>query len=186
MHQNHARPALSRRVALQGGAALLAAGAVTVPAASQAADVAPTDVTPLKDLAAAKGMRFGSAVGVLKGGFNDPRTPELLARECNIIVPENELKMYTTHNTADGYNFAPGDLLLKFAQDNKMAMRGHNLFWARDEFTPQWLKAYDFGATPKGDGRKTAARLHCHGHRSLWRQPDLVGRHQRDHRPANG
>ena len=154
MHQNHPLSALSRRQAFQGAGAIAAVAASGLPVLSRAADIAPSSLPPLKDLAAAKGLRFGSAVGVLKGGFNDPRTPELLARECNIIVPENELKMYTTHNTADGYNFAPGDQLLTFAQDNKMAMRGHNLFWARDEFTPQWLKSYDFGANLKATAEK--------------------------------
>ena len=125
-------------------AAALAAPVIIAPATARA-----DTPTPLKDLAAAKGMRFGSAVGVLKGGFNDPRTPELLARECNILVPENELKMYTTHKAADRYDFAPADMLLKFADDHGMAMRGHNLFWARDDFTPQWLKDYDFGTQPK-------------------------------------
>lgn len=125
------------------------AAAATLPFAAISSSARADAPTPLKDLAAAKGMRFGSAVGVLKGGFNDPRTPELLARECNIIVPENELKMYVTHNSADGYNFAPADMLLGFAEGHGMAMRGHNLFWARDEFTPQWLKAYDFGPNPK-------------------------------------
>jgi len=103
------------------------------------------DTMPLKDLAAAKGLRFGTAVGVTKDGFHDPRIPELIARECNIIVPENELKMYVTHNdNPRDYNFVPADALLAFAQGHNIAMRGHNLFWARDEFTPQWLKAYQF------------------------------------------
>ncbi len=104
--------------------------------------------TPLKDLAASKGLRFGTAIGTKM--FNDAQVRELLVRECSIIVPENELKMYVTHNdNATDYNFKPADTLLAWASENHIAMRGHNLFWARDEFTPTWLKTYDFGLKPK-------------------------------------
>lgn len=128
-------------------AGLTAAGlASALPAAAQSA---PT----LKDLAAAKGLRFGDAIGM--GAFQDPKVKDLLIRECNILVMENELKMYVTHNNnAHDYNFAPADELLGFAEANKIAMRGHNLFWARDEFTPKWLKSYDFGSKPKVEAER--------------------------------
>ncbi len=104
----------------------------------------------LATLAKAKGLRFGTAVPAGMGGVSDPAVAALIARECNVIVPENELKMYVTHNNnAKDYNFGPGDQILAFAKKNNIAMRGHNLFWARDEFTPAWLKSYDFGPNPK-------------------------------------
>ncbi len=123
---------------------LLAAGAVMAPAMAQATS-APGS---LGALARAKGLRFGTAVGMAT--FGDPRIRELIVRECDIIVPENELKMYVTHNNnATDYNFAPADQMLAWAETNTIAMRGHNFVWARDEFTPKWLKAYDFGSNPK-------------------------------------
>jgi len=123
---------------------LMAAGAAAM------AMPAFAETAALKDLAKAKGLRFGTAVPAGMGGVSDPQVAALIARECNIIVPENELKMYVTHNTnATDYNFGPGDKILAFAKAHDIAMRGHNLFWARDEFTPQWLKSYDFGPNPK-------------------------------------
>jgi len=145
---NYLHPHLNRRQALLG----LGAASVALATSAQALD-APAS-PGLKDLAAAKGMRFGTAIGA-KGGITDANVRAILLRECNLIVPENELKMYVTHNNnATDYNFAPGDALLDFAQSNHIAMRGHNLFWARDEFTPAWLKNYDFGATPKAAAEK--------------------------------
>lgn len=129
--------------------ALLGAGAVMAPslAASFTAASAPDS---LGALARAKGLRFGTAVGIGNGAFNDPKIRELIVRECDIIVPENELKMYVTHNAnATDYDFGPADQMLAFAEKNKIAMRGHNFVWARDEFTPDWLKRYDFGNNPK-------------------------------------
>ncbi|ESQ84969.1 endo-1,4-beta-xylanase [Asticcacaulis benevestitus] len=136
---------LSRRAALSLGAATVTASAVAGSAlTATAADTA----TSLKDLAAAKGLRFGTAIGMRM--LADPRVRELVIRECNIIVPENELKLYVTHNNGPTeYNFKPADDLLAFAESHHIAMRGHNLFWARDEYTPQWLKSYDFGSKPK-------------------------------------
>lgn len=136
-------PNLSRRAALSVGAAALAA-----PLLASALPALAASDAPLKDLAAAKGLRFGTAIGMKM--FADARVRDLVIRECNIIVPENELKMYVTHNNnATDYNFKPADELLAFAETNHIAMRGHNLFWARDEFTPKWLKEYDFGSKPK-------------------------------------
>ncbi len=132
--------ALDRRHLL----ALLGAGAIVAPSVAGATSIA----NSLGSLARAKGLRFGTAVG--GATLNDPQIRELIVRECDIIVPENELKMYVTHNNnATDYNFAPADQLLAFAEGNKIAMRGHNFVWARDEFTPKWLKAYDFGTNPK-------------------------------------
>ncbi|MBP2161372.1 MULTISPECIES: endo-1,4-beta-xylanase [Asticcacaulis] len=136
----HTSPTFNRRTAL----GLLGAAAVAAPAIGQARATEGS----LGALARAKGIRFGTAVGF--GALNDPKIQELIARECDIMVPENELKMYVTHNNnATDYNFAPADRIHDFAKANNIAMRGHTIFWARDEYTPQWLKAYDFGAKPK-------------------------------------
>ena len=150
MTENLADANFTRRAAL---GLLAAAAAPMVAHARDDAGLGPS----LAQLASAKGMRFGSATAV-RGGpghwqVEDADVRAVLLAECNIIVPENELKMYVTHNNnAIDYNFAPGDLLLDFAEKNNMAMRGHNLFWARDEFTPKWLKDYKFKG--KADAEK--------------------------------
>ncbi|MGN6208428.1 endo-1,4-beta-xylanase [Asticcacaulis sp.] len=133
---------VTRRAAMVAGAAT---GALTaLPAFSNEA------LTPLKDLAAAKGLRFGTAIGMKM--YADPKIRDLVIRECNIIVPENELKMYVTHNqNPTDYNFKPADELLAFAEANHIAMRGHNLFWARDEFTPKWLIDYKFSGKAEAE-----------------------------------
>jgi len=132
---------MDRRLFLAGSAALMA-----TPALAQ-------NTPSLGELAAAKGIRFGSATGVKTGGLTEPQVAEILRRDCRILVPRNELKMYTIHDTPkDVYDFAPGDEVLAFAEANHMPLRGHTLFWAKDEFLPKWLLTHDFG--PK---RKVAA-----------------------------
>lgn len=129
---------MDRRSFLAGGAVLGA-----MPAFAQS--------TPsLGELAAAKGIRFGSATGVKTGGLTDPQVAQILKRDCRILVPRNELKMYTIRDTPEAvYDFAPGDAVLAFAEANHMLLRGHTLFWAKDEFLPKWLLTHDFGPKPK-------------------------------------
>jgi len=136
---------LHRRHLLKAMAATPAVAAVgALPAW---ADTVPLKDVPLKDLAAAKGMRFGVAAG-LDDSILKPEVSALIVRECNLLVPENELKMYVTHTNATDYNFGPGDQILRFCEDHRIAMRGHNLYWAKDQYTPKWLLDYDFGSQP--------------------------------------
>jgi len=105
--------------------------------------------TSLAALAAAKGIRFGCVVSAVQGGYADPAVAALLAHECKIVVPENELKMYIVEKEEGIFNFEPADGILKFSQENHMAMRGHTLWWARDKYSPDWLLKHDFGKNPK-------------------------------------
>lgn len=104
----------------------------------------------LGELAAAKGIRFGSATGIKTGGLTNPKVAGILTRECRILVARNEMKMYTIRNAPPKvYDFGPGDAVLAFAETHKMPLRGHTLFWAKDEFLPKWLLTHDFGSNPK-------------------------------------
>jgi endo-1,4-beta-xylanase len=148
---------VTRRAVLGGvgGSVLLAA-----------APVAAADPS-LGAIAAGRGIRFGTAVngGIapprfaagsgarerLAGtGLRDPRVVDLLLCEARIVVPSNELKMYTIQPTGPGaYDFGPGDATLAFCRSHGLPMRGHTLLWAKDEFLPQWLLGHDFGRNPR-------------------------------------
>ncbi|MDI7774170.1 endo-1,4-beta-xylanase [Asticcacaulis sp. EMRT-3] len=147
MSQNLAPANFTRRQSITAlGATALAASALPGLALAQTASPS------LGALAAAKGLRFGTAISASRTGILNPDVTAIVIRECNIIVPENELKMYVTHNTnPTDYNFAPGDAILNFAEEHKMAMRGHNLIWARDEYTPKWLKDYKFSGKAEAE-----------------------------------
>ena len=79
---------LTRREALAGGALASRAIAVALPHAA----CGPS----LDALANRSGRRFGSAVagppGADAGSFANPAYAALLERECELLVPENELK----------------------------------------------------------------------------------------------
>jgi endo-1,4-beta-xylanase len=135
----------------RGCLTLAAAGAVVgaAPALAQAPSRGPS----LNDLARAKGMRFGGAVGAGRpghenGSYADPRYWSLLAGQCGLIVPENELKWYTVHPAPGVYAFERGDAMQAKAEAAGLAMRGHNLLWNRPEYLTAWVNAYDFGSRP--------------------------------------
>jgi endo-1,4-beta-xylanase len=142
----------TRRQTLMAFGAAATAAAITAPSFANAQHAEPAPIPSaynpeqklLKDLAGEKGIRFGAATGI--GAFRrDPRQKEMLARECSIMVHENELKMYSVQNNRLGeFTFGAADEIMAFAQENKIPMRGHTLFWARDDYTPKWLLDYTF------------------------------------------
>lgn len=135
----------TRRQAL--GLAAGAAAAVAAPRAFATGD-------RLRDLAQAKGLYFGSAVGAgpkgaLTGSFEDPKYREILARECGVLVPENELKWYVVRaKGAEVFDFERADRIADFAKANGQALRGHTLLWHHPQWFPAWTKTYDLGPRP--------------------------------------
>lgn len=122
--------------------------------------MAPAQPVTLRSLARAKGLRFGSAVsGWGKGSWRNPQLAALLERECDVLVPENEMKWQALRPSASTFDFGPFDGIAKFAQNKGMALRGHTLLWHREKWMPRWLQTHDFGARPA-----TAAAAMMTGH----------------------
>jgi len=117
----------------------------------------PVPVTPpptpeaakLNMLAAAKKMRFGTAIGGRRNPpistLGDASYRALVAQQCGLIVPENELKWQSISPDPRTTDFSAADDMLAYATENGLAMRGHNLIWHQDRWLPSWLASYDFG-----------------------------------------
>jgi endo-1,4-beta-xylanase len=65
-----------------------------------------------------------------------------LAREFNMIEPEDAMKWWVTRPNAGTFDFGPGDEVARFAKDHGMKVRGHCLVW--DHNNPDWLVHGDF------------------------------------------
>lgn len=139
---------LTRRGALAGFAAL--------PLAAHAGSVFAAVPSPsLNALAMRKGRRFGSAINAGRGGgIRNPTYAAVVAGECGVIVPENELKWQATRPGPDNFDFGKMDAIVAWAQAHKLAIRGHTLLWDRPERFPKWLNAYDFGANPAREAER--------------------------------
>lgn len=123
-----------------------------------AAGAAP--VPRLKVDAEASGRRFGScfawgAPGADRGSFANPRYAALLLAECDLLVPENEMKWQALRPTPTTFAFEKFDAMMAWATAHGFAVRGHNLLWHQPKWMPRWEESYDFGARPASE----AARL---------------------------
>jgi endo-1,4-beta-xylanase len=61
----------------------------------------------------------------------------LLKKHFSSITAENVMKAHRLAATERGYDFAPADELVRFAQKNGMKVRGHTLVWHRS--VPEWF-----------------------------------------------
>jgi len=132
----------SRRDVLQAGVS--AAGLLTV--GSNSIGKTPANDS-LESLARARGMHFGTALG--GRGLADTGYTGLIAAQCGIIVPENELKMPFVQRAPGEFQFDRADKLLEFAESHSLLMRGHCLLWHHPRWVPRWLATYDFGSDPR-------------------------------------
>ena len=142
----------TRRDSLILGAGLMLAGAAParVPGAQDSLDA----------LARTRGMRFGSAVAwgpprSDTGSFANPNYAALIARDCGVIVAENEMKWQALRPSPTTFDFARFDAIVAYAAAARLAVRGHNLIWHQPKWMPHWAESHDYGATPK----REAARL---------------------------
>ncbi len=103
---------------------------------AQAAAFPTGDTATLRAHASAHGLFYGSAVdtALLR---TDPVYRQLLATQCNILVPENAMKWAALHPAPDHYTFDQADEVLVFAEQHGIAVRGHNLCW--HQALPPWF-----------------------------------------------
>lgn len=121
-----------RRRDFLAGAATLAACSPMPPGAARV-----VSREGLADHAKASGRYFGAAVKsrLLR---EDSAYRATVARECDILVQEYELKRGTTEPKPGKYDFSGADQIIDFAQAHGMRARGHTLVWYAAN--PPWLE----------------------------------------------
>ena len=91
----------------------------------------------LRELAAGRALRFGSAVSFAQ--LNRPELAALLVDQCSILVSENDMKWRATQPEPERFDFTRADAFMQFAEAHGIPARGHNLCW--HEYNPEWLEA---------------------------------------------
>lgn len=122
---------MKRREFLAGAVAL--AGCSPIPP-SVARSVDPSG---LANHARRSGRYFGAAIKS-RQLREDPDFTAAVARECDMVVQEYELKRGTAEPKPGKYNFSGADQIIAFAQQHKMRARGHALVWYAAQ--PKWLE----------------------------------------------
>ena len=93
----------------------------------------------------ARGLAYGAAVnpalldvdGVASGNTTDGYT-RLVQAQTNMLVAENAMKWAGLRPTAQEFDFALADRMMRFAALIGARVRGHNLCW--HEALPEWFK----------------------------------------------
>jgi len=94
--------------------------------------------TALHQLAAAKGITFGTCVNSQWFyGQTGSQYDTILKREFAMVVAENEMKVDAIEPSQNNFNFSNGDKLVNFAMQNNMKVRGHTLVWHAQ--LPGWM-----------------------------------------------
>jgi endo-1,4-beta-xylanase len=89
----------------------------------------------LRDEAARSGVLVGAAARPEQ--LSEPAYAATLAREFNMLEPEDVMKWETIHPAPEKFDFTRGDRLVAFAISHQMKVRGHTLTWHQQN--PSWL-----------------------------------------------
>jgi endo-1,4-beta-xylanase len=89
----------------------------------------------LREAAQGAGMLIGTAVRPAQ--LSEAAYSSTLAREFNMLEPEDALKWEVVHPEPQSYDFSQADQMVDFAARHGMRVRGHTLVWHRQN--PKWL-----------------------------------------------
>ncbi|MFI5101825.1 MAG: endo-1,4-beta-xylanase, partial [Terriglobales bacterium] len=89
----------------------------------------------LREAAWSSGLLVGTAVRPTQ--LSEGAYASTLAREFNMVEPEDALKWEVVHPARQSFDFSQADQIVDFAVRHDMKVRGHTLVWHRQN--PIWL-----------------------------------------------
>jgi endo-1,4-beta-xylanase len=95
----------------------------------------PTAPESLRDTAQRAGILVGAAVRPEQ--LSEAAYAATLAREFNLLEPENAMKWQYIHPGPETFDFLQADRIVAFAIAHRMRVRGHTLVWHQEN--PTWL-----------------------------------------------
>ena len=99
-------------------------------------------IDTLRQAAGHAGILIGTAVR--PSLFSEAAYSETLAREYNMVEPEDAMKWSVVRRAQEKFDFREGDAVVQFAQAHNMKVRGHCLVWDHDN--PDWLTKNNLSA----------------------------------------
>lgn len=121
----------------------------------------------LRDAAQRSGMLIGAAVRPAQ--LSESAYAATLAREFNMVEPEDALKWEVLRPDAESFDFSQADRIVDFAERHNMKVRGHTLVWHHQN--PSWLMAGTYTAAQLSNLLETHIRTvvgHYRGRVFAW------------------
>ncbi len=81
---------------------------------------------------------FGSCIN--KNALNNPDYADFFIHHFEWAVFENESKWFMNEPSRDWEIYTSADNLYDFCQQHGILVRGHCIFWAKEEYTPPWSR----------------------------------------------
>jgi endo-1,4-beta-xylanase len=137
------KPQSRRDFLIRGGKAAAKAavlGGFGTTALSGVSSFATTSAPASADAAREAWIPYGSAVRH-DALASDPAYRAAIIADCQMIVPEGEMKWPDIHPARGEYRFEKADALVDFARQNNIAIRGHTLAWYGA--MPAWTATID-------------------------------------------
>jgi endo-1,4-beta-xylanase len=97
----------------------------------------------LREAAQSRRLLIGTAVRPEQ--LSEAAYSSTLAREFNMVEPEDALKWEVIHPERNSFDFSQADQIVDFAIRHGMKVRGHTLVWHRQN--PKWLTNQNFTST---------------------------------------
>ena len=95
----------------------------------------------LRSLAEERGRYVGAILNSEWFSNNiEAQFEEIHKAQFNAVVAENEMKFDATEPNQGQFSYTKGDKMVKYAQDNKMRVRGHALAWHSQ--VPGWVNSH--------------------------------------------
>ena len=94
----------------------------------------------LREAARGSGLLVGTAVRPAQ--LYETAYASTLAREFNMVEPEDALKWEVVHPERQSFDFSQADQIVDFAARHDMNVRGHTLVWHRQN--PTWLTEWKY------------------------------------------
>jgi endo-1,4-beta-xylanase len=101
----------------------------------------------LREAARNSGILIGAAARPAQ--LSELAYASTLAREFNMVEPEDALKWEIVHPEPQRYDFSQADQIVDFATRHDLKVRGHTLVWHRQN--PKWLTEGKFTSTELAD-----------------------------------
>jgi len=95
----------------------------------------PASTPTLRQAAERSHLLVGTAVR--PSLFSEPAYSQTLAREFNLIEPEDAMKWWVVRRNPASFDFTGADQIVEYARLHNMKVRGHCLVWDHDN--PKWL-----------------------------------------------